>query len=110
MLSVALAAAPAAAILGAGSVCAAATVTPVMRKYRKWVEYTAWINTEACDLPEPEWEEAVNRHSDMEDDLIATPAENAVDVIAKITAYSNFGQNGLPKNPILWAEARALLA
>lgn len=83
--------------------------TPVMRAFREWEAYSAWVNTEAGDLPEPEWDAAVNRLTDLEDEIIETPAESAFDVVAKVAAYANFGQNGLPQDSIVWNEMRQLL-
>lgn len=99
-------------IIGAGAATAAITVTsetPVMVKYREWVAYTAWINTEAGDLPEAEWQAAVGRQTDLEDEIVKTPAETQLDVIAKIAAWTSFGMFGLADTSPVWDEARKIL-
>lgn len=93
----------------AAPVAAAPAHTPVMQAFREWEAYTIWLRD--VDLPEPEWEAAVQRQTDMEDDLLVTPAQTAQDTLAKIVAYSSYGQNGAPSHDAtaFWEEAQAML-
>jgi hypothetical protein len=100
-------------VIGAGAATAASAITvetPVMRKFREWEEHTEWLNGPGGLLEGDEWEAAVERQTDLEDDLLDIPSENVRDVIAKVAAYSNFGQNGLPtREALLWSEMREFI-
>lgn len=102
--------APAIAAGFALPVAAAPSETPVMRAFREWQAYTAWLN--AAPMSDDEMAAATNVMTDMEDALMAIPAENAQDFIAKVVAYAHNGWNGLPcadAMPELWAEANRLI-
>lgn len=84
--------------------------TPVMQWFRRWQEATTALNTQ--DMTEDEFERMNEDRIAIEDSLMAIPAESARDFVAKVYAYTNRGEVGLPSHieaPALWDEARALV-
>ena len=83
--------------------------TPVMRKFREWEAASAAANNAPGAMSDTEHGALVSAQVAIEDELIAMPATNAQDFIAKVFAYTAEGWNGLPSNaemPDLWAEAK----
>ena len=81
-----------------------------MQWFRRWQEATVALNSR--DMTDEEFQLANEDRIAIEDSLMAIPAENARDFTAKVYAYTNRGEVGLPNHneaPELWAEARALL-
>lgn len=84
--------------------------TPVMRAFREWQAYTAWLET--VSMSDDDMEAATNVMTDMEDAMMAIPAENTADFIAKVVAYTHDGWSGLPiadTMPEFWAEAKRFI-
>ncbi|OWJ74391.1 hypothetical protein, partial [Haematobacter genomosp. 1] len=84
--------------------------TPVMQWFRRWQEVTATLNAQR--MTDEEFQVANEDRIAIEDSLMAIPAENARDFVAKVYAYTNRGELGLPNHnelPPLWDEARALV-
>jgi hypothetical protein len=83
--------------------------TPVMRKFREWQAASAAANNAPGAMPDEEHGALVSAQVAIENELIAMPATNEQDFIAKVFAYTAEGWNGLPSNaemPDLWAEAK----
>lgn len=81
-----------------------------MQWFRRWQEVTAKLNSQR--LTDEEFALEIEERVAIEDSLLAIPAENARDFVAKVYAYTNRGEVGLPNHndaPVLWAEARALV-
>ena len=101
-----LTAAPALAL--AGPVQAEAE-TPVMQLFRQWVEVTPKLRA-ASKADAPDFEELLERQTDLEDAMLRTPSVDARDFAAKVLAYCHEGQAYLPANmPELWADGRRVL-
>ncbi|KFI27774.1 hypothetical protein CN97_00650 [Haematobacter massiliensis] len=84
--------------------------TPVMQWFRRWQEATTALSTR--DMTDEEFQMANEDRIAIEDSLMAIPAENARDFVAKVYAYTNRGEVGLPNHNEareLWAEARAII-
>ncbi|KFI24210.1 hypothetical protein CG51_18595 [Haematobacter missouriensis] len=98
---------------GTGSMSAAGLgpeETEVMQWFRRWLNVTARMH--ALPAGSPAFDGLLDEQTGIEDSLLAIPAENARDFVAKVYAYTNRGEVGLPNhNEIaeLWAEARALI-
>ncbi|OWJ79862.1 hypothetical protein, partial [Haematobacter genomosp. 1] len=84
--------------------------TPVMQWFGRWLEVTARMR--ALPAGSPAFDGLLDEQTSIEDSLLTLPAENARDFVAKVYAYTNRGEGGLPSHnelPALWAEARALV-
>lgn len=102
------------AALTAGDVNAACTIamaeTPIMALFREW--QAAWDASMVYDLTDAEREVHVDEQLRIEELIVALPALNAADFVAKVTTASSYGGFGLPyflDEPEFWAEARAVL-
>jgi len=75
--------------------------------FQQW----ATTRTAASSGTEAECDAAVDRLTELEEQICALPSRSAADFAAKIVAWSSWGDFGLPEedHPI-WAEARALLS
>lgn len=112
-----LKAAPVAVVAGALPIAAQATPnsgqTPVMTMFHEWQAFHDWMNSDATyGLPEEELDALVDRKTSMEDAILDTPAQSCDDLLAKVAAYTCFGEHELPvaiSAPIFWAEVRALI-
>lgn len=106
-----LSAAPAAALAGPA---AAETETPVAALFREWRDYSDWLNGPATrGMDDNDFTALCCRLYDMGDQIGRTPATDAKDVLLKLVALSGYGEMGVPgifDAPVLWAEARALVA
>ncbi|TGN58592.1 hypothetical protein E4L95_12335 [Paracoccus liaowanqingii] len=106
-------AAPAALFVGALPSVAVAAQSPVMSLFREWQAMNEWLNGSATDgMPRRDFDKLVDARIDIEDRLMAEPAQSASDVVAKMTAYTYFGDEGLPsasRLPQVWAEAKAFM-
>lgn len=104
-----LKAAPAFAILPAAAIPAqAATETPVMRLFREWRPLAAWLNgPDGAAAPEAEFNRVNLARLDLEDRMVAVPAQNAEDVLIKIATYTHFGEGEVPTQ--VWPEVRAMI-
>lgn len=87
--------------------------TPVMQAYRQWETYRQWLRgPETNGLPARDYDKLVEHQSELACDILDMPAEAPVDFIAKVIAYTYYGENALPDHddmPGLWAEARRLV-
>lgn len=87
--------------------------SPVAVLFQQWKDYSAWLEQpEAQALPESEFNAAVDVRTGLEDEMIATPAQNAADVLMMIAAYAEFGVGELPSRahlPDLWDQVNAAL-
>lgn len=108
-----LKAAPALALVGAGTAQgAASTDTPVMALFREWTRIHDHANDPS--ISEADSEAATAAQLDLEKVLLATPVQTAADFAAKVAAYTSWGVFSLPAeedDPAfdLWREARALI-
>lgn len=106
-----LAASPA-VCLGAvirGTAAAAQAETPVMRLFREWQPIADWLNgPEGDTASQPDFHRVNAVRLALEDRMIGEPAQSATDVLAKMVAYTHYGEGDVP--PRIWPEARALVA
>lgn len=112
-----LTAAPAFGFAGllAGAVPAIAdTETPVMRMFREWQPLSAWLNgPDSNDVPEAEFDRINGERIDLENRIMDVPAQGPGDVLAKMLARTNYGEDEMLDSkhlPQVWAEARQMLA
>lgn len=95
------------------SAAAALTPSPVMALFQEWKPISVWLNGpegEAAD--EVEFNGMNEARIALEDRMMAEPAHNAKDVLAKMTAYTHFGEDELMSRqhlPQVWAEAREFI-
>ncbi|MDF3606335.1 hypothetical protein PE067_09405 [Paracoccus sp. DMF-8] len=111
-LAPALAVVPAAAL--SGEVLPPVSETPVEALFREWeIAHADLISDRWDDATEDEQEAICGRVSDIAYRMMELPSRSARDFAMKVTAYTVFGENGLPdegQDRALWAEARALVA
>lgn len=92
---------------------AARAETSVMQAYRQWEIYRRWLKgPEGASLSAQDFDKFVEHQSDLACDILGMPAETPADFIAKVIAYTYFGENALPDHdemPGLWAEAKRLM-
>lgn len=112
LLTASVAATTAAAVSNLPLPAQAATETPVMRAYREYRAYAAWLNGPATNgMPTEEFDDLVDVLTDKVEQLVATPSETLMDTIIKFSAvvedYQLFAHvDGLAP---LEVEARALI-
>lgn len=88
--------------------------TPVERLFRAWERETENVAA-ACvakGMDDDTFTEIVQRQTDIEDQIAATPALNLRDFAMKAWARSSGGRDDLPNAdelPALWAEVLALI-
>lgn len=91
----------------------AQTETPVMRLFREHEAWNAYINgPDTRSMPDYEFNAVLTRYQDVEDRMMAEPARNAQDVLAKVLAWTDSGGFELPSpesKPEFWAEIRTML-
>ncbi|MEZ5723918.1 MAG: hypothetical protein R3E47_02330 [Paracoccaceae bacterium] len=113
-----LAAAPAAAMAacasGALAASAAVSETPVMRIFREWEAMSAYLDGEAArSMSEDEYDTLVDDRHEIEKTMMATPAQNARDVLLKLSAWTDFGALGIGSDEtgvgLFWQEVRDLI-
>lgn len=104
-MPVALVAAPAAAL------CVLDPAdTPVMKLFREWRAITELVTRDA-PMTEAELAEATERRYAIKDQMFATPALTAQDVLAKLIASTTWGDFDLEGDEErFWADARALMS
>lgn len=87
--------------------------SPVEVIFEQWRQYNAWLNGPATrEMDEDEFEAACDVRCNLEDQMIATPARDAKDVLMMLIAYSEFGISDMPcKNhlPKFWEQVSAVL-
>ncbi|WP_424974286.1 hypothetical protein [Dinoroseobacter sp. S124A] len=93
----------------------AAPGTPVMRRYRVWLaHYDHLSSPEALCLPNDPFDQMCQDSSDRAKALIDTRSESATDMLAKLMAFTENGedliQDGNDRSKALVEEARATLA
>jgi hypothetical protein len=88
--------------------------TPVMRLFREHEAWNAYINgPETRSMPDDEFNAVLASYQDVEDRMMAEPARNAQDVVAKVLAWTDSGGFELPSpdaKPKFWAEIHAMVA
>lgn len=99
----------------AGAVPAiAGTETPVMALFREWQSAAEWLNGPDGDaLSEPDYLCAFAALDNLQHCIMAEPAQGPADVLAKMLAWTHFGETDLLTKahmPDLWAEARQMAA
>lgn len=103
------------ALIAAGATpVAAATETPVMQMFREWQPLAAWLNSpEGQAASAEDFDRANDQRITLEDRMMEEPARSAADVLAKMTARTNFGEDEMESaraHPQFWAEARKMMA
>lgn len=87
--------------------------TPVRRAYGEWLEYRNWLNNETADLPDETFDELCNRRREMEVAMFALPSRDASDVLLKLLALNDngndFSDDGACSGMRILAEGRALI-
>ncbi len=84
------------------------TSTPVMRLFHQWEQARSGLSLRHS---EEECDRAVDRMTQLEDQMIALPSQNMSDLAAKIVAYSSWGDFGLPgPENKLWTELQSLVS
>lgn len=88
--------------------------TPIIAKFREWERFWNYLNTDeaVASLTDEEFDDACQRRRDMECEIVAMPARDARDFLAKVLAETANGDHELPpfdRAPEFWAEARSFL-
>lgn len=90
--------------------------TAIMRLFREWEAARNALKA-ACVLPETPENEAIYKaadrwNGDIEDKILALPAQTAQDFIAKVAILTFFGRHALQderEDPAFWSEARRMM-
>lgn len=107
-----LLAAPVACIPAAAQCTSLSTVdseTPIAALFREWQRLT--VAAEDRSLTDDECDAMCDLRSEVETQMNAIPARDAMDVLMKVAAFTEFGVYGIDGTPFVdcWAEMRDLV-
>ncbi|RHZ91861.1 hypothetical protein D1122_20630 [Cereibacter sphaeroides] len=84
--------------------------TPVLRLFREWQALDDVLDALPRETSEEVLEGMIDDLYALEDRLLATPSQGALDIVAKASVAARFGlSTGTAHDHLMWAEARELL-
>lgn len=84
--------------------------TPILRLFREWQALDDVLDALPSDIPEEVLESMIDDLHTLEEHLLDTPSQGALDIVAKASVAARFGlSSGTDHDHLMWAEARELL-